>query len=319
MRLRPVALDQQQVVAICLDVKVALTRETDDLHREVVDDAMVEDGFAVRLANLRALVADDRPVQPQPLYPRQRARKWTSRARDDLDAGCLDPRQRFGVARVEVQARVDDRAVQVEGEQAISSSAAYRLTSGLTRFGGRPPRTPVAMLRAAIADISERVRVVALAMCGASTTFGSTTRPGCTAGSRSYTSRPTPAIFLAFSASTRAASSTTGPREVLMRIAVFFIKANCGVLSRCCVSGVSGTCTETKSDSASSLPRSTRVAPSCCSASGGSGFGSWYSTRMLKPFARWATPRPMRPTPMSPNVAPNTSAPSIMSIAQPLN
>src|SRR5712691_5588345 len=63
--------------------------------------------------------------------------------------------------------------------------ARYRLTSGLTRFGGRPPRTAVAMLRAAIADISERVRTVALAMCGARTTLGIATRCGWTAGSRS--------------------------------------------------------------------------------------------------------------------------------------
>jgi hypothetical protein len=41
------------------------------------------------------------------------------------------------------------------------------------------------MLRAAIADISERVLVVALAMCGVSTTLGIEIRPGCTAGSRS--------------------------------------------------------------------------------------------------------------------------------------
>src|SRR5207253_1645307 len=40
---------------------------------------------------------------------------------------------------------------------------------------------------------------------------------------------------------------------------------------------------------------------------------------MLKPFARWATPRPMRPMPTIPSVASNTSWPSIMSIAQPRN
>src|SRR4029077_9813695 len=218
MRFRPVALDQQQVVAIGLDMKVTLAREADNLHRQLVRDAMVEDGCAVRQPHLRALVADDRAVQPQLLHPRQRAGKWAAGASNDLDAGAFDPRQRLAVARIEVEARVDDRAVQVEREQAISDTKRYRLTSGLTRFGGRPPRTAVAMLREAIADISERVRVVALAMCGAKTTFGSTTRPGCTAGSRSYTSRPAPAIFLAFSASTSAASSTTGPREVLIRI-----------------------------------------------------------------------------------------------------
>jgi hypothetical protein len=38
---------------------------------------------------------------------------------------------------------------------------------------------------------------------------------------------------------------------------------------------------------------------------------------MLKPFARCATPRPMRPMPTMPSVASKTSCPSIMSIAQP--
>jgi hypothetical protein len=59
------------------------------------------------------------------------------------------------------------------------------MASGLRRFGGLPPLTAVAMFRAAIADISDRVRTVALAICGASTTFGIEMRPGCTAGSRS--------------------------------------------------------------------------------------------------------------------------------------
>jgi hypothetical protein len=52
-------------------------------------------------------------------HPRQRARIWTAGARDDLDPGRLDPRQRFAIARIEVEARVDDRAVEVEREQAI--------------------------------------------------------------------------------------------------------------------------------------------------------------------------------------------------------
>ena len=52
----------------------------------------------------------------------------------------------------------------------------------MVHFGGRPPRTAVAMFRAAIADISERVRTVALAMCGASTTLGRL-RPGWMMGS----------------------------------------------------------------------------------------------------------------------------------------
>src|SRR6266568_2755881 len=82
------------------------------------------------------------------------------------------------VARIEVQPDVDDCPVEVQRQEFVPGCDRYRLTSGLRRFGGRPPRTAVAILRAAIADISDRVRVVALAMCGASTTFGSESRPG---------------------------------------------------------------------------------------------------------------------------------------------
>src|SRR5207245_2220596 len=237
-------------------------------------NSVIEDHIAIQRPDLSALVADDRSFEVELEHPRQRAWKRPAGARDHVDARRDDLRQRFDIARVEVQARVDDRAVEVEGQKSIPGRDRYRLTSGLSRFGGRPPRTAVAMLRAALADISDRVRTVALAMCGARTTLGSGISPGWIAGSRSYTSRPAPAIFFAVKASTNAASSITGPREVLMRMAVFFIWPNCGVLSRCCVSGVKGTCTDTKSDSASNLGSSTRVAPSCCSASGGSPWGS---------------------------------------------
>src|SRR5207247_6562991 len=121
------------------------------------------------------LVADDRTVQAKLLRPGQRARKRPAGGRDHGDAAALDSLERRNVAGVELQAGVEDRAVEVEGQQPVTS---YCRASGLSTFGGRPPpRTAVAMLRAAIADISERVRVVALAMCGANTTLCSATRP----------------------------------------------------------------------------------------------------------------------------------------------
>ena len=60
--------------------------------------------------------------------------------------------------------RIEDGSVQVKRQQPVPSGECYLRTSGLRRFGGLPPRTAVAMLRAAMADISERVRVVALAI-----------------------------------------------------------------------------------------------------------------------------------------------------------
>src|SRR5262249_3922278 len=159
------------------------------------------------VADLSTLVAHDRAFEPEPLHPRQRTRKRASRARDDTHPGGDKAVHGLDVARIERQVHAEDRAVQVQREQFVTKRDGYFLTSGFLRSGGLPPRTAVAMFRAAMADISERVRTVALAMCGARTTFGIASKPGCTAGSRSYTSSPAPASFLAFSASTSAASS----------------------------------------------------------------------------------------------------------------
>ena len=183
-RLRPIALDEKLIIAVGLDVEIALASESDDLHRDIVVDAVVEEHLAARRSHLSALVANNRVVQPKPYRPWQGAWKRPSGARDDLDAGADDLPQRLDVSRIEVQVCVDDRAIEVEGQHPIPRLD-YRLTSGLRRFGGRPPRTAVAMLRAAIADISERVRTLALAMCGARMTFANGMRPGWTAGSRS--------------------------------------------------------------------------------------------------------------------------------------
>src|SRR5438270_766246 len=230
--------------------------------------AEVEQHLVVGRADLGALVADDRAVQAKLLRPGQSTGKRPAGGGGHCDTAALDALQRRHIARVQPQARVEDRAVEVEGQQPVTS---YCRASGFRTFGGRPPWTAAAMLRPAIADISERGRVVALAMCGASTTLCSAMRPGWIAGSRSKTSRPAPAMRWVFSASTSAASSTTGPREVLIRMADCFIWLSCAVLMRWWVSFVSGTWIEMKSDSASSVGRSTPVAASSFSISGWSG------------------------------------------------
>ncbi len=83
---------------------------------------MVEDLRAIRQADLRALVANDRAVEAEPLDPGQRARKRPAGAGDDRHAGLEDPAQRRDVARVEVQLQVQDRAVEVEGHQPVAQS-----------------------------------------------------------------------------------------------------------------------------------------------------------------------------------------------------
>src|ERR1700719_477068 len=118
---------------------------------------MVEQDLAVRHAYLRALVADDRPIQSKSLRPRKRARKGAPGGGDDGDAGLFDPLQRLFVFRVDTQVPVEDRPVEVEGKKPDPGRSGQRLTSGLSTFGGLPPRTAVAMVRAAMGDISERV------------------------------------------------------------------------------------------------------------------------------------------------------------------
>jgi hypothetical protein len=164
MSFGPVSGDDQLVIAISLDVKVAFLREANDFHGQVMWDAVIKDDLAAGRTHLGALVTDDRAVEAETLNPRHRARERPPGARDHLHPGGDDLMQGVDITRVEVEASVDDGAVEVEGKKAIPGPDRYLLTSGLSRFGGRPPRTAVAMLRAAIADISERVLVVALAM-----------------------------------------------------------------------------------------------------------------------------------------------------------
>ena len=115
MGLGPVPLNDQLVIAIGLDVKVAFSSESNDLHCQVVRDAVVEEHLTARRPNLRALVTDDRVVQSEPSRPRHGAGERAPRASDDLDPGGDDSLQSLEVARIEVQVRVDDSAVEVEG------------------------------------------------------------------------------------------------------------------------------------------------------------------------------------------------------------
>jgi hypothetical protein len=119
--LRPIARHQQLIVAICLDVEITFLRKPDDLHRQVVRYAVVENRLAARKPHLRPLVADDGSIEAEPARPRQRPGERPAGARDHLDAGRDDLRERLDVARIEVQPGVDDGPVEVQCEQFVLS------------------------------------------------------------------------------------------------------------------------------------------------------------------------------------------------------
>ena len=110
--------------------------------------------------------------------------------------------------------------------------------------------------RAGLARLSQ-------AVCAVTIIFGWRTRAartGVTAVSDSNTSRPAPEICSASSAAKSAASSIKPPRAVLIIAAVFFIFAKAAAPNRCCVSPVSGACSEMKSARASNASNGTSSA-----------------------------------------------------------
>mgnify|MGYP003182722062 CR=1 FL=1 len=96
------------------------------------------------------------------------------------------------------------------------------------------------------------------------------------------------------------------PRAVLIRMASGFILASSAAPMKFSVSGVRGRWREMTSHSAKISSGAARVMPWAL-AYASSQKGSWASTFMPKPWARWATLRPMAPRPRMPMVPPVTS------------
>jgi hypothetical protein len=90
---------------------------------------------------------------------------------------------------------------------------------------------PIALFTLLIHQISIFVCVstVQVPICGSNMTCGFPTKPGCTFGSSSKTSRPTDHTCPLSRAFTSAASSITAPRAVLVITTPFFIFSNSGV------------------------------------------------------------------------------------------
>ena len=122
-----VVLDQQPVVAIGVDMQVAVAGEADHLHRQLVGDAVVEQQGAVGRPDLGALVADDRLRQLEPFHPVDGAAVRPAGAGRDLQSASASRRQRGLVAGVDGEVQANDRAVEVEGQQPVAAvSAGYR-------------------------------------------------------------------------------------------------------------------------------------------------------------------------------------------------
>jgi hypothetical protein len=115
VRLRTIPLDKEVIVRVGLDVKVALARKADHLHRKAVLDAVVEKHLAALLPDLRALIANDRGLQPKALDPWQGTWKRSARGGDDSDPRAHQAADRLDVARIQLQRGAQDGPVEVEG------------------------------------------------------------------------------------------------------------------------------------------------------------------------------------------------------------
>jgi hypothetical protein len=122
-------------------------------------------------------------------------------------------------------------------------------------------------------------------------------------GSCSSTSSAAPAIHPSVKALISAGSSTTGPREVLIKSADRFILRNWGSPIRCRVSLVSGQCTESTSDSEQTCSKLACCTPAFAISSAGTN-GSNTMIFGSKPASLRATARAILPKLTSPTVRP---------------
>lgn len=165
------------------------------------------------------------------------------------------------------------------------------------------PFSAQSMFCAVMRDISVRVSISALPMCGKTTQLLSV-NSGLSSGSGSgvVTSRPAARMQLFFRASYRSDWLTMPPRAVFTRIALGFILAKVSELIRLAVSGVKAHVIMMKSALAMSSSNGTRVAPnSFASAALSERFENSIFVG-LNGAIRRATSWPIRPNPTTPTV-----------------
>ena len=151
-----------------------------------------------------------------------------------VDVGDEQPRR--------VRADVDDRAPHVSEHARPGAASAGR-------------RAPASRLSTASSAIRSRAARVAEPMCGTTIRFGASSS-GSSARQRlgiGDVERGAGDLAGAQRVAAARAWSTIGPRAVLIRIAVGCIRASAAASIRWCVSGVSGQCSETKSERSSSV------------------------------------------------------------------
>src|SRR5215467_968111 len=143
-------------------------------------------------------------------------------------------------------ARRRPRPARARPAQRARRAAPGAYTSGLTTLIGRCPVSTRATSSPQRRGTSATAGEEKYAACGVAITL-SMPRRGLSAatGSRSHTSRAAPARRLSLRAWVRASSSTTGPREVLMRMAVGFMRLKKASPMRWRVSALRRVCTET--------------------------------------------------------------------------
>src|SRR5437660_9397763 len=167
------------------------------------------------------------------------------------DEGAVD------VALVEVDDVVDRRALGRRHTKLRSS--------GITHIGLRPAWTR-RMLSKALRNALAQFSHVGPAVCGVIVMVSTLSRGlSFEGGSSTITSRPAPAMRLVMSALCRAISSTTGPRHVLTRMAVGFMRLSWRSEIMSLVIDVRGTWRVTTSDVLRSATSSTKRKPAACS------------------------------------------------------
>ena len=145
-----------------------------------------------------------------------------ARDREDIVGGRRFRHPQFRINSLEGRAgRIERR----EGAVGDGNHRGHDSTSGLTMLGGVRPAMMAMMLSTTALAIASRTSWTALPTCGVSVTLVKRANAGSILGSCSNTSRAAPAMRFSDNAASRAASSMTAPRDVLMRKAVGFMSA----------------------------------------------------------------------------------------------